>query len=167
MLSREQLAYTQQIKKEFRITKEKEKDYTALYKDIIDQNPSNNIYKVLRKDDELYSTVKLGKTLHDVDFSKTKLRSEEDKENERVAAEMRKLEARLMHKQEPGEDKKTFDKKAFYNQKLSKEIYKFPLKSSDMIGWRSPIDTFKLGNYKYRTPDEAKIMMVSAKKKKK
>jgi hypothetical protein len=40
-----------------------------------------------------------------------------------------------------------FNKEKFFNQPLTKDVYKFPVKSSEEYGWREPIDVFS--NYGY------------------
>ena len=95
----------------------------------------------------------------------TKLKTVEEKENEKAILERKKLEKRLLGKEE-GEDKVFFDKKAFYSQPLSKELYRFPLRSSDAYGWRQPIDRFSRVNFRRAIPEEEKVMLANVRKMK-
>ena len=161
--SQQQAAYTQIISNELNISRARDKERFAKYKDVIDNHEKNNVFAAFKTTDDLFSTVKIGSNLDTIDLSQTRLVQAKEKENARQMRHYAYLESILLNRIDDrevvGKKQRAFDQQRFYNQPLSKDLYRYPLKSSDAYGWRPPVEKYAKTGFELKSIGEPTIRL--------
>merc|ERR1712032_136344 len=120
---------------------------------------NNKYLGLFKKEDQNNTFLTVGKSIMFVDTSKI----DPTLENKKKRTQVLPFEIKNQKYEYCNKDIKDrqFTREKFLNQPLNKDLYKFPVMSSDEYGWRPPIDDFVDNGYGINNLEGDGFMCVS------